>query len=228
MGRDPSGKSPPDELPAAPISWEQAVEFCRRLSDLPQEKAAGRAYRLPTEAEWEYACRAGTTTRFAFGDSLAATQANFGKKITLASLQRPDEPRRPAERPDRPRPGGRDRPLPPAQRPSPPAGNPPADDRTQHPLEPAGLFPPNAWGLCDMHGSVWEWCSDFYAPDAYKAGPFVDPTGPKTGKSHVLRGGCWSSPAEQCTSAYRNGQPQPSAREPLPLYGFRVVCQPPG
>src|SRR5205807_7859539 len=65
------------EHPVEMVNWEDAVEFCRRLSALPAEKAAGRVYRLPTEAEWEYACRAGTTTPFSFGTALSSTQANF-------------------------------------------------------------------------------------------------------------------------------------------------------
>jgi formylglycine-generating enzyme required for sulfatase activity len=75
----------------------------------------------------------------------------------------------------------------------------------------------------DMHGSVWEFCSDFYSADTYKSGAQTDPTGPETGRNHVARGGCWMSPENQCTSAYRNGNPQPNAREPL--YGLRVVCE---
>jgi formylglycine-generating enzyme required for sulfatase activity len=96
-------------------------------------------------------------------------------------------------------------------------------ERMQRPLEPAGSYPPNVWGIYDMHGSVWEWCSDFYAADAYKTTPPVDPAGPKTGKTHVARGGCWKSPAQQCSSAYRNGRADPDTREPI--YGFRVVCE---
>jgi formylglycine-generating enzyme required for sulfatase activity len=81
MGKNPSffgpanGGSP--EHPVDQVMWGDAVEFCRKLSDLPEERAAGRAYRLPTEAEWEYACRAGTSTTFHFGNSLSSTQANF-------------------------------------------------------------------------------------------------------------------------------------------------------
>src|SRR5262245_38422309 len=76
-GRDRVKGLDADRLPVEQVTWHQAVAFCRKLSELPAEKKARRAYRLPTEAEWEYACRAGTTTQFAFGDSLSSTQANF-------------------------------------------------------------------------------------------------------------------------------------------------------
>jgi serine/threonine protein kinase len=213
-----------DELPAAFTSWEQATLFCKRLSEMPAEKAAGRVYRLPTEAEWEYACRAGSATRFAFGDQLKKDDANFGKDVSI--LIRRGEERRGAggEPPPRPAPGQR----PPArgQRPSesqnaPQEPNP--DDRSQHPLEAPGMYPPNAWGLYDMHGNVWEWCSDFYDPKGYQHEESTDPTGPEKGRTHVARGGCWSSFATQCASGYRNGKAEPSQREPS--YGFRVVCE---
>jgi formylglycine-generating enzyme len=74
-----------------------------------------------------------------------------------------------------------------------------------------------------MHGGVWEWCSDFYSPTAYKDGPATDPQGPPKGEYHVARGGCWMSPAEQCTSGYRNGKPEPTNQSPD--FGFRIVCE---
>ena len=95
------------------MSWDEAVDFCERLSWLAAEKQAGRVYRLPTEAEWEYACRAGTTTPFHFGTSLFSVQANI--------------------------------------------------DYNRNRTTKVGSYPPNAWGLYDMHGNVWEWCADWYA-----------------------------------------------------------------
>jgi formylglycine-generating enzyme required for sulfatase activity len=74
-----------------------------------------------------------------------------------------------------------------------------------------------------MHGSVWEWCSDFYSPTAYKNSPTIDPTGPKAGRTRVARGGCWSSPVAVCASAYRNANAVFPPNEPL--IGFRVVVE---
>jgi formylglycine-generating enzyme required for sulfatase activity len=101
--------------PVETVSWEDAIEFCRRLSSLPAERAARRTYRLPTEAEWAYACRAGTTTRWYSGDDEAGL-------LDCAWYY----------------------------------GN---ADGTTHPV---GLKRPNAWGLYDMHGNVWQWCSDWF------------------------------------------------------------------
>ncbi|MGI9443231.1 MAG: formylglycine-generating enzyme family protein [Rubripirellula sp.] len=175
MGVNPShfkGANNPVEM----VRWDDAVEFCRRLSELPAEKAAGHVYRLPTEAEWEYACRAGTTTRFSFGDD----------EWKLGDYAWHD-------------------------------GN--ADDNTH----PVGGKKPNAWGLYDMHGNVWEWCQDLYGD--YPSGTVTDPTGAASGSFRVLRGDCWISSAENCRSAYR-GRSNPWLR----YYdrGFRVYLSPSG
>ncbi len=254
MGKIEGPEGNHEELPASTVSWEQAADFCRRLTAMDSEKAAGRSYRLPTEAEWEYACRAGTKTKYAFGDTITNEQANFGKKIDLATLRKNDPSAGPN---DRERPGQRiargiiERNLPPEQPPGqppqppkdqnqppaagksppdgngPPGGKEPPDrrlERAQHPLEKPDKFSPNAWGLYGMHGSVWEWCSDFYAADGYRTrGVSIDPTGPESGTTHVARGGAWNSPVNLCTSAYRNGKPDYSPHEPL--FGFRVVCE---
>ncbi len=219
--QQPPGPAQPDDLPAAFITYDQAVDLCRRLSELPEEKAAGRSYRLPTEAEWEYACRAGTTTRYSFGNTITSEQANFGKKIDLTALRRNNE-NPPAERPDRPGPNGQ-RPNRPGQNGPGGGGAPnPQQERQQRPLDRVGSFTPNSWGLYDMHGSVWEWCSDFYSADYYKKSPAEDPTGPETGKTHVARGGAWNSTLASVTSAARNAKAEPEQR--MPLYGLRVVC----
>jgi formylglycine-generating enzyme required for sulfatase activity len=195
MGKNPSFFSPgrgggPDH-PVEQARWTDAVDFCRKLSALPAEKEAGRTYRLPTEAEWEYACRAGTATPFHFGDALSSKQANFNGTA--------------------------------------PFGGAPKGPYLQK-TAPVGSFPPNAWGLYDMHGNVSEWCADWYDPDYYKKSPKQDPKGPSSGVVgtgfrglffYVVRGGCWLDEARACRAAYRF-RLQPS--EPYRLVGFRVVC----
>ncbi len=117
-------------FPVDMVSFDDMVEFCRRLSALPDERHARRVYRLPTEAEWEYACRAGTTTSFSCGVTLSPAQANVAADTQpLAAL-------------------------------------PTAAERGPMPV---GSFPPNAFGLYDMHGNVWEGCADRYAFDYYAA-----------------------------------------------------------
>jgi formylglycine-generating enzyme required for sulfatase activity len=178
--------------PVEQVRWAEAVEFCQRLSERPEEKKAGRAYRLPTEAEWEYACRAGTSSAFHFGDALSSKQANFNGNDPY---------------------GG--------------AAKGPYIQKTAR----VGSYPPNAWGLHDMHGNVWEWCADWYDPDYYKHSPKPDPKGPTQGVLstgfradffRVVRGGCWLDEARGCRSAYRF-RFQPS--EPYRWVGFRVVCE---
>jgi formylglycine-generating enzyme required for sulfatase activity len=163
-GKDKVAGHDTSKFPAEQVTWHEAIEFCRRLSDNPAEKKAGRTYRLPTEAEWEYACRAGTSTLFSFGDSLASTQANFN-------------------------------------------GNYPFGDALQGPFRNrtmrVGSFQPNAFGLYDMHGNVWEWCFDRYGLDFYKSSPTDDPQGPAVGSRRVIRGGDWYSDGRDCRSAFR-------------------------
>jgi uncharacterized protein (TIGR02996 family) len=153
-------------LPVEQVSWEDAVDFCGKLSELPEEKRAKRVYRLPSEAEWEYACRGGaaSSTPFHFGTSLSSTQANFDGNHPY---------------------GG--------------AAKGPSLKRTT----PVGSYNPNAWGLYDMHGNVWEWCQDWYASQYYKQSPRRDPPGPPEGSVRVIRGGGWDSIGQFCRSAYR-------------------------
>ena len=168
-------------FPAEQIRFVDAVAFCRKLSSRPAEKKAGRFYRLPTEAEWEFACRGGTTTAFHFGDGLGADKANFNGKYPYK--------------------GGADGPF---------------LARTTR----VGSFTPNAFGLHDMHGNVWEWCLDWYGIDYYAKSPAADPLGPVAGTSRVIRGGGWYSDARDCRSSFRY------AEKPLGVYyvmGFRVV-----
>jgi formylglycine-generating enzyme required for sulfatase activity len=142
------------DLPVESVSWDDAVEFCKRLSDLPEEKKAGRVYRLPTEAEWEFACRAGSTTAYSFGASSKSLD-DYAWNV----------------------------------------GN--SGDQTH----PVGEKKANAWGLYDMHGNVWEWCSDWYYENP--KGAFIDPSDPKEGLFRVIRGGGLGLGAAYCRSARR-------------------------
>ena len=172
------------------VAWTEAVRFCRLLSDLPEEKKAGRVYRLPTEAEWEYACRAGTTTRFHYGDSLSIEQANFNHQ----------------------EPYPRD------------AKKGPYLDR---PVK-VGSYKPNAFGLYDMHGNVWEWVSDWDSAKFEFGDVTVDPQGPvePMGRDQIQgkkiwRGGGWRTSAENCSSARR--ATDGLGWNDMPDVGFRVV-----
>ena len=170
MGNVPSRWKDADR-PVDTVSWEDAEEFCRKLSALPQERAAGRVYRLPTEAEWEYACRAGTTSPYSFGD----------ERILLDDHAWFD-------------------------------GN--AGGQTHL----VGQKKPNPWGLYDMHGNVWEWCSDWEGDYPLRA--TTDPAGPVTGAQRIYRGGGWNTPARICRSAFRSGRGPSSRGSNL---GFRVA-----
>jgi formylglycine-generating enzyme required for sulfatase activity len=184
MGKNPSFFKG-DQLPVERVNWNDAVEFCNRLSEMPEEKKAGRKYRLPTESEWEYACRAGTTTPFHFGSHLNGTQANCDGTFPYGTIWK-----------------GPNLKI----------------------TSPVGKYPANAWGLHDMHGNVWEWCSD-YGPTDYPVGSVTDPSGPSTGSSRVLRGGCWEDVAMYCRSANRiRGEPSNSSEN----RGFRLALSPSG
>jgi len=177
MGKNPSRFKGP-RRPVDGIWWSDAVDFCKRLS-----KNTGRTVSLPTEAEWEHACRASTTSRFNFGDSYddLSTFANYSDA-----------------------PG------------STPAS--PGDGRAG--TTEVGSLKPNRWGLYDMHGNVFEWCSDFYR-DSYAGLAGTDPQGASSGAYHVLRGGSWASPPWHCRSAYRHRFTADGRFNHL--IGFRVV-----
>jgi formylglycine-generating enzyme required for sulfatase activity len=150
------------------------LEFCRKLSAMPAERAARRAYRLPTEAEWEYACRAGTATRWYCGDD----------ETSLADVAW----------------CGKD------------------SGKMPHAV---GEKKPNAWGLYDMHGNVWQWCADWFTPDYYKQSLPSDPSGPPAGSRRVLRGGNWHDPSSYCRSAFRSFT---TPADHSHCTGFRVVA----
>jgi formylglycine-generating enzyme required for sulfatase activity len=156
LGSNPSKFQGDPKRPVEMVSWDDALEFCRRLSELPGEKAAKRRYGLPTEAQWEHACRVGTTTRWYAGDN----EAGLGDVAWFYTN----------------------------------AG------RQTHPV---GGKKPNAWGLDDMHGNVWEWCQDWYDKEYYAKSTMDDPAGPPGGSDRVCRGGSWDSPAWSCRSAIR-------------------------
>lgn len=153
-----------DDLPVGNVNFAEAEEFCKKLTgrarasgDLPAEWE----FRLPTEAQWEYACRAGTTTAAAFGDTFGSTQANFSLR-----------PYNGAE-------------------PAPTLGR----------AAKVGSYPPNAWGLHDMHGNTYEWCRDWYHRNLPGG---TDPDLHDTpAASRVRRGGCWTDDGYACRSAFR-------------------------
>ena len=181
-GKDKVKDMDTGQFPVETVSWDDAVAFCKKLSELPEEKKAGRVYRLPTEAEWEYACRAGTKTPFHYGDSLSSKQANFDGNFPY---------------------GGGDK------------G--PCLVRTAK----VGTYAPNAFGLYDMHGNVWEWCQDWYDADYYKNSPKEDPPGPAQASGRVVRGGSWGISGRRCRSAFRGGDGPGIRFDDL---GFRVAA----
>jgi len=147
--------------PVERVSWNDCQEFLRKLEEL--EGLPEGSIRLPTEAEWEYACRAGTQTAFCYGDDLDSSMANFDGNY--------------------------------------PYGN-GSKGAYRESTMPVGSFKPNAWGLYDMHGNVWEWCQDWYGQ--YSTNDAVDPRGSNLGSVHVLRGGSWCyGGARDCRSACR-------------------------
>lgn len=161
-----------DNLPVDRVNWHDAQRFCAH---------AGGGLRLPQEVEWEYGCRAGTTTPFAFGASITFEQANYHGEHPYG-----DTPKAP-------------------QRGAPVA---------------AGSLPANAWGLHEMHGNVWEWCSDAFSPAAEAPAPAAsDQTGPR-----IVRGGSWAFYASFCRSAFRGWFESNYANRSL---GLRVAWSPP-
>jgi formylglycine-generating enzyme required for sulfatase activity len=162
-------------LPAE-VAWPDAVRFCAALS-----KNTRRTFRLPTEAEWEYACRAGTTTPFNTGATISTDQANFDGSFVY------------------------------------PGGKPGVYRRGPTPVK---TFPPNAWGLYDMHGNAYQWCSDWYGP--YPVGAVTDPQGPRRGADRVIRGGKYGSGPRYLRSAARYSY---NPNNSSVVFGFRIVLE---
>ena len=185
MGENPSHFAGNDDFPVERVTWYDAVKFCNALS---VHKGLDRCYnettwkcdfakngfRLPTEAEWEYACRAGTTTEYYTGDN--------EKGLAGAGWYGYDK------------------------------GN---SNKSTHPV---ARKEPNAWGLYDMHGNVFEWVNDWYGE--YDSDSIENPVGPDSATYKVLRGGSWFSLANYCRSAFRiNDRPERTSN----FSGFRIV-----
>ncbi len=155
------------------VSWNEATLYCRRLS-----AKEGRKYRLPTEAEWEFACRAGSTASYSYGNGTFALK-DYGWFFQNAM------------------------------------------NIGQSYAHKVGQKRANTWGLYDMHGNVWERCSDWYAADYFTRSPVVNPRGPSSGKYRVLKGGVWNKDATHSRSANRD-----TCIPQIRSYtlGFRVAC----
>ena len=169
LNPDPSsfqkGRPGDERRPVENVSWFDAQEFCRRLS-----QRTGHTYSLPSEAQWEYACRAGKPSPYAFGSTLSQFQANVYSFET----------------------------------------------------KEVGNHPPNAWGLLDMHGNVWEWCEDhwheFYWDAPQNGSPWINANADE-GEPRCMRGGSWKDTPIKCRSAYRDYWPPDYLSENV---GFRV------
>jgi formylglycine-generating enzyme required for sulfatase activity len=176
MGSLPPCRCQGARRPVDRVSWDGARKFCARLSE-----KTGRAYRLPSEAEWEYACRARTSTPFYCGETITTGLANYVGEHTYLS-----EPK----------------------------------GVYRHETTEVGDFPPNAFGLYDMHGNVWEWCADAWHDDY--AGAPADGSAWEGGSTphRVLRGGCWHDPPGLCRCAARLKQAPTEGED---YFGFRVA-----
>jgi formylglycine-generating enzyme required for sulfatase activity len=177
MDKNPS-RFQGDKLPVETVNWAEAREFCEKLS-----KKEDKQYTLPTEAEWEYCCRAGTKTAFHFGNAISTEICNYNGNRVYGDGKKGVFRKKTTD---------------------------------------VGTFPPNKWGLFDMHGNVMEWCEDWYDENYYKNSPKQDPKGAEKGESRVLRGGSWDTPPEECRSATRGGDTPDGQHNHV---GFRVVLR---
>jgi formylglycine-generating enzyme required for sulfatase activity len=165
MGSNPSSNTKGEKLPVTNVSWEDCQEFIKRLNS-----SNNGGYRLPSEAEWEYACRAGTRTMYSVGGNLTKSDANFDGSS----------------------------------------------------IKTVGSYRPNAFGLYDMHGNVWEWCEDWLGD--YRAEAVTDPKGPTNGTSRMLRGGAFTNNVSEARSSYRINNISPSSWHVN--VGFRLAKTP--
>jgi formylglycine-generating enzyme required for sulfatase activity len=178
MRHDPSHFAGCSRCPVENVDFYEVDEF---ISNLNAQSTFMR-YRLPTEAEWEYACRAGQTTPFSTGIQLSGADANVDARF--------------------------------------PYGDGPAGQSYNRTL-PVGRFAPNAWGLFDMHGNVWEWTNDWYGP--YDPFSLNDPIGAPPGGRRVIRGGSWHFDVNSARCALRyTHAPQDKGYS----LGFRIVAEP--
>lgn len=172
MGNNPSRFADNPSHPVEQVSWDDIQPFLAKLNESPNSR--GLKFALPSEAQWEYACRAGTTTCWHFGESQAELQNHAW-----------------------------------------------FDANSKNGTNPVGRLRPNALGLYDMYGNVWEWCADWYAADTYAESPIDDPAGPVAGSARVERGGSWRDGAALCRSAFRRIH-SPGNR--LNHVGFRLAA----
>jgi formylglycine-generating enzyme len=177
MGNNPSHFKDENFLPVHQASWDDCQEFLTKLNGQD-----GEAYRLPSNAEWEFACRSGTLTPFFFGDTIRPDQANYDCSFFYGKGTRGIAHRKPT---------------------------------------PVGSYQPNAFGLHDMHGNVWEWCADWFEP--YSTSEVVDPEGRASGRGRVLHGGSWDYYPSVARSAFRLGYESDTR---FYQAGFRVARSP--
>jgi len=185
-----------DQHPVVSVSWNDAVAYCRWVTAEYSKRGQKRVCRLPTEAEWEYACRAGSNTRYSSGDSPQSLSAfaNLRDGALQAEIPELNFVRWPPF---------------------------PFNDGAAF-TSVGGEYRANAFGLYDMHGNVWEWCSDWFDENYYSRSPDTDPKGPSSGTYRVLRGGSWYLEQVYATCASRSGSTPDFHRS---FSGFRVVLE---
>jgi len=175
--RNPSHFTGDSNRPVEKVTFLDANSYCSALTQRERKSGrlpAGYEYRLPSEAEWEYACRAGSTNLFSFGDD-----ASIADQFAWTAAN---------------------------------------SEATTHPV---GLKRPNSWGIYDMHGNVWEWCSDWFEP--YPAAPLTDPVGPASSKYKLFKGGGWNQEVQFARASSRFMM---SPSNGIHFVGFRVVLGP--
>ena len=179
MGKNPS-RFKGEKRPVERVNWNDATEFCQKLTE-----KTGRTYRLPSEAEWEYACRAKTTTPFHFGETITTDLANYdGTTCTNDDALKVQYRGQTIE---------------------------------------VGSFSPNAFGLYNMHGNVWEWCQDTWHEN-YNGAPSDGSAWIDNNPYRVLRGGSWSNYLYLCYSAYRKNYGWAGHNIASNNVGFRIAC----